>query len=119
MWPFNKHKIKESPADKAMIDSLFITGITYNPEDGTTLTADITREDIKNWLYAVTRSIQGAYAKSEVVKNWLCGTMHLAGQEIEFYIMKQGGESPLKLLKAEKEKVRILEEKLAKCTNGA
>ena len=108
MW----FKKKETPAYKQMIDWLSVESITYNPEDGTNILMDIKRDDIKAWLYAITKTIQASYSKNPIIKNWISGQMSVAGQDIEFYIMKKGGESPLKLLTSEKEKVKLLEKKL-------
>lgn len=110
MWPFKKSK--ETPADKQMLDWLSIESVTYNKEDGTNITADITRSDIKAWLYAVSRTIQKSMEKVPVIKNWLCGTLIVADQEIEFYIMKKGGNSPLKMIKEKDAKIKELEKKL-------
>jgi len=79
---------------------------------------DIKREDIKAWLYAVTKTIQESFKKNPLIKNWLSGSMCVAGQDIEFYIMKHGGSSPLKLLTEAKEKIKELEGKLELCQNN-
>lgn len=88
-------------------------------ENGTTMIADISNEDIKKWLYGVTHAIQSSFGKHPEIKNYLMGEMAIGGQKIEFSFIKNFGTGPHYLrMQAEQEneklklKVKELEEKL-------
>lgn len=113
MWPFKKNKQLE-------IDEKFFSYFKLESgDDGKSeLIADIKDEDVKRWLYNVTRHIQKAFSKHEVIKNYLVGQFILGGQKIEFAFVKEFKEGPYAMLqeakleienlKKENEKLKIL-----------
>jgi hypothetical protein len=89
-------------------------------EKGTSMVADIKNEDIKRWLYAVTRGIQAAFGRDARIKNYMRGIFNIGGQQIEFCFLKNGGKGPhdlrmesLKRIEELEKQVKDLEEKLA------
>jgi hypothetical protein len=72
---------------------------------------DITNEDIKRWLYGVTRAIQLSFGKHPEIKNYLMGQIWLGGQQVEFVLVKDFKEGPHAMrLKAEAEVERLKKE---------
>jgi len=106
---------KEKEIEKQFLSYFKIEG----DDKSTTMIADINDEDIKKWLYGVTRAIQSAFKRHPEIKNYLMGEMNIGGQKIEFCFVKEFKTGPHYLrMKAEEEnaqlKLRIkeLEEKL-------
>jgi transposase len=60
----------------------------------TEMTADITDEDIKKWLYGVAQMIQTVFNRHDAIKNYLTGQIWLGGQQIEFALVKDFKEGP-------------------------
>ncbi len=55
--------------------------------------ADITDDDIKRWLYNVTRAIQQSFTRKGI-ENYLSAQMTIGGQKIEFSFLKDFKEGP-------------------------
>lgn len=63
------------------VTEAFFKYLKVEHEDGVTnLTADISDEDIKRWLYLVTRSIQNSLRRYSEIQNYITGQMWLGGQ---------------------------------------
>lgn len=105
---------------KKELEKQFLSYFNVEIADGkSTMVADISNEDIKKWLYGVTRAIQSAFGRHPEIKNYLMGEMTVGGQKIEFCFLKEFGKGPHYLrMQAEKEneqlklKIKELEEKL-------
>jgi hypothetical protein len=78
----------------------------------------ICNEDIKNWLYGVTKAIQLSMRKHPIIENYLVGQIWLGGQQVEFALVKDFKEGPhamrmkaeeeVKKLKAELEQIKTI-----------
>ena len=91
----------------------FLSYLNVEYKDGQTeVVADIKNEDIKKWLYAVTHSIQAAMSKHKVIENYLCGWMHVGGQEIEFALVKNQRSGPHAMSLQLREENRLLKERI-------
>ena len=82
-------------------------------EDTTKILMDIDSEDVKRWLYSVTRTIQRAFAKNGI-QNYLAGQFIIGGQRIEFAFLRDFKESPHELRMKAENRVKELEERLKK-----
>lgn len=103
---WNKKKTNKIATDQ------FYKHLKIEQEDGRTdITADITDEDIKRWLYGVAQMIQTVFKRQEVIKNYLVGQLWLGGQQIEFALVKDFKEGPHAMrMKLEEENKRLKEE---------
>ncbi|MGD9678141.1 MAG: hypothetical protein AB7V16_07225 [Vulcanibacillus sp.] len=81
-------------------------------EDGEfNATADITDEDIRRWLFAVTTTIQKSFRRFPIIENYLVGTFYIGGQKIEFAFCKYGKEGPHEIrMRLEKENEELKRE---------
>lgn len=71
---------------------------------------DITDEDLKSWLYAVTQAIGKSFNRHQI-NNYLMGQMSICGQLIEFAFIKSGKEGPHTVrMKLEEENKRLRDE---------
>lgn len=72
---------------------------------------DITDEDMKSWLYAVTTVIQKSFSKHKAIENYLVGDFIIGGQQIEFAFVKEFKLGPHAMrLELEQENKKLKEE---------
>lgn len=87
LW-FKKKKNKQATKE-------FLKYFKIEIEDGiTSAYGDITDDDLKTWLYAVTQAIGKSFNRHAEIKNYLMGQMWIGGQLVEFAFVKDGKEGP-------------------------
>ena len=103
-----KHRIPKK--NKKATEEFFKYLKVEQTGDTTGITLDIHDEDIKSWLYAVTKTIQASLGRNPSVKNYLMGQMILGGQKIEFSLVKDFKKGPHEIrLELEKENEKLKE----------
>jgi hypothetical protein len=105
LW-FKKKKCSKGATEQ------FYKYLKIEQTDGRTdITADITDEDIKKWLYGVAQMIQTVFKRQEAIKNYLTGQLWLGGQQIEFALVKDFKEGPHAMrMKLEEENKQLKDE---------
>ena len=105
MFESKKQKYKKITED-------FLKYFTVEEKDGiTSAYGDITDEDLKTWLYAVTQAIGKSFNRHTEIKNYLMGQFFIGGQQIEFAFVKNGKEGPhIMRMKLEEENKKLKED---------
>ena len=104
LW-FKKKNNKQATKD-------FLKYFHVEAEDGiVSAYGDITDDDIKTWLCAVTQAIGKSFNRHAEIKNYLMGQMWIGGQLVEFAFVKSGKYGPHAMrMKLEEENKQLKDE---------
>lgn len=78
---------------------------------------DITDEDMKSWLYAVTTTIQKSFSKYKAIENYLVGDFIIGGQQIEFAFVKDFKLGPHAIRMKLEEENKLLKQEITRLQN--